>query len=414
MGLRGKRPEEKLSSIPGLAQFNTTGVALCLWLSICLNRTSLRSCWTLQTCPFIVTFIEAHDLQNWTAPAVSSCDKPTKESLPPATRGTHCVHSRNTLWKRCPFGQGSKVSSAPGQSQSAEGLRCRSQSLPNGPEPFRLSVRLSARCTEPNTLKSLQKCLQVYLLRPPRLWAGLGPGVVAAHIAEPGNSTGSHQHNQAGNSKLMALIETGYASDYAYLYISWTRSCLAHVWSTVAQGHRWVLHLCNGSLPEESRMQRGPWGRQGHWHCRTKAEGSVILCHILSFCGVHMIPLVPQITFTSVPLSCKLTLYVYIYIHTYIYINTYIYTYICMYCLFMLQGSPPNVTVLRWVFTMKTLDALQSAKSVHVGCRLRFALQILQALHYQLCLLLAHMPVLDELWAATLKLQADTGRDETA
>ena len=56
MGLRGKRPEEKLSSIPGLAQFNTTGVALCLWLSICLNRTSLRSCWTLQTCPFIVTF----------------------------------------------------------------------------------------------------------------------------------------------------------------------------------------------------------------------------------------------------------------------------------------------------------------------------------------------------------------------
>ena len=101
-------------------------------------------------------------------------------------------------------------------------------------------------------------------------------------------------------------------------------------------------------------------------------------------------------------------------IYIYIYMYTYIYTYICMYCLFMLQGSPPNVTVLRWVFTMKTLDALQSAKSVHVGCRLRFALQILQALHYQLCLLLAHMPVLDELWAATLKLQADTGRDETA
>ena len=83
-------------------------------------------------------------------------------------------------------------------------------------------------------------------------------------------------------------------------------------------------------------------------------------------------------------------LHIYIYIHTHIH-NVYIYIYICVftyvYCL--VQG---NVTTLRWVFTMRTLDAL-SAKSVHVGCRLRFALQILQALHHhQLCLLLAHMP----------------------
>ena len=130
------------------------GVALCLWRSICLNRTSLRSCCALQTAhSFIMTFIEAHDVQKWTAPAAVTN---LQRNLFHLQHVEHIVFTaRIRCETRCRFGQGSRVSSAPGQFQSAEGLRCRSQSLPNGPGPFRLSVkhsvRFSARCTEPNT-----------------------------------------------------------------------------------------------------------------------------------------------------------------------------------------------------------------------------------------------------------------------